>query len=101
MIRSCVVGRLQGPDLGIGTVPASLGAADANARQHAASIKVDATVTGMVKAFIGLDLLLARSSPPARGTRRRRTRRRALRRLRRTRPAPRSKTTPTSAVGLR
>ena len=33
-------------------MPASLGAADANGRPHAASIKVDATVTGMVKAFI-------------------------------------------------
>ena len=52
MIRSRVVGRLQGPDLGIRTVPASLGAADTNARPHAASIKFDASVTGMVKAFI-------------------------------------------------
>jgi hypothetical protein len=55
MIRSRVVGRLQGPDLGIGAAPASLGAADANARPHAASIKFDASVTGMVKAFIRID----------------------------------------------
>jgi len=36
---------LHGPDSGIG-------AADANGRPHAASIKLDASVTGMVKAFI-------------------------------------------------
>jgi len=44
--------RIQSPLVGIGAALASLGAADANGRMHVARTKVDATVTGMVKAFI-------------------------------------------------
>lgn len=64
-MRSRVVGRSQGPDIGIGAVPdslAGLGAADANGRTHNASIEIGATVTRPT----AFPLLPCKSKNPAR-----------------------------------